>query len=167
MRNLIFFVACLIFSSPTLAQHDSKSKKLDGMIKEGIKDWKIPGLAAVIVKDGEIISKSHNLNREEHNPIRHAEIIAIEKASSLLKNERLTGCELYVTKEPCAMCAGAIYWSEIGAIVYGCSAKILGEIAGGRFVVPCRELLANGEREIKVIGPLLEAEGAEIHRGFW
>jgi hypothetical protein len=51
--------------------------------------------------------------------------------------------------------------------LYGCSTVVLGEIAGGAFVVPCRELLKYGKRQISVIGPVLEAQGAAIHRNFW
>jgi hypothetical protein len=51
--------------------------------------------------------------------------------------------------------------------VYGCSAVVLGEIAGGAFVVPCRDLLKYGKRQISVVGPVLEDQGAAIHRNFW
>jgi len=76
-------------------------------------------VGAVIVKDGIIISQGSNENREKHDATLHAEIIAIKKASEYLKNERLTGCDLYVTKEPCAMCAGAIVHSRIRCVIIG------------------------------------------------
>jgi tRNA(adenine34) deaminase len=76
-------------------------------------------VGAVIVKDGAIIASARNENRESNNPVRHAEIIAIEKACAAVASERLTGCDLYVTKEPCAMCAGAIVHARIRRLVIG------------------------------------------------
>jgi len=76
-------------------------------------------VGAIIVKDGEIIATGSNENREKNDPTLHAEIIAIKKAAAYLKNERLTDCELYVTKEPCAMCAGAIVHSRIKCVIFG------------------------------------------------
>jgi tRNA(adenine34) deaminase len=74
-------------------------------------------VGCVIVKDGLIIVKSRNGNRAQKNPIRHAEITAIEDASRKINNERLTDCEMYVTKEPCAMCAGAIIHARIKRLI--------------------------------------------------
>lgn len=76
-------------------------------------------VGAVIVKDGDIIGLGRNRNRELNDPTLHAEIIAIREAAARLGNERLTGCVLYVTKEPCAMCAGAIVHSRIARVVIG------------------------------------------------
>ncbi len=76
-------------------------------------------VGAVIVQDGNVISSGSNENREKNDATLHAEIIAIKKASLYLNNERLTGCDLYVTKEPCAMCAGAIVHSRIRRVIIG------------------------------------------------
>lgn len=76
-------------------------------------------VGAVVVRDGKIISRSFNENRARRDPTMHAEIIAIKKACEALGNERLTGCDLYVTKEPCAMCAGAIVHARIRRLVIG------------------------------------------------
>ena len=76
-------------------------------------------VGAVMVSDGEIISRAHNSNRSSGNPILHAEIIAIQRASEALGNERLVDCDLYVTKEPCAMCAGAIIHARIKNVYIG------------------------------------------------
>lgn len=76
-------------------------------------------VGAVIVKDGNIIASGSNENREKNDATLHAEIIAIKNASHYLNNERLTDCDLYVTKEPCAMCAGAIVHSRIRRVVIG------------------------------------------------
>lgn len=76
-------------------------------------------VGALIVKDDVIISTASNENRQKNDATLHAEIIAIRKASDYLKNERLTDCDLYVTKEPCAMCAGAIIHARIKRVIIG------------------------------------------------
>ena len=76
-------------------------------------------VGAVIVKDNKIIARAHNLKETKQSTIRHAEIIAIEKASKKLNNWRLNNCEMYVTLEPCPMCAGAIINSRINKVYIG------------------------------------------------
>ncbi len=124
---------------------------------------------ALLVVDGEIVLTAENTVVSDSDVTRHAELNLVSKASQALDPATLGRSILYTSTEPCAMCTGAIFWSGISKIVYGCSAITLGEIAGGAFVVPCRELLKYGrrEREIRVIGPLLEDQGTAIHRNFW
>ncbi|HOP28802.1 MAG TPA: tRNA adenosine(34) deaminase TadA [Spirochaetota bacterium] len=76
-------------------------------------------VGAVVVYHGEIISEGFNRNRELNDPTMHAEIIAIRGACEKLANERLNGCDIYVTKEPCAMCAGAIVHARIDRVIIG------------------------------------------------
>jgi tRNA(Arg) A34 adenosine deaminase TadA len=65
------------------------------------------------------------------------------------------------------MCSGAIYWAGVDQVVYGCSTETLARFAGKALVFPCREIFARGTRVVDVLGPLLEDEAAEVHRGFW
>lgn len=76
-------------------------------------------VGAVIVKNGEIIAKAHNLKESLNDPTAHAEILAIREACNKLNNWRLNGCEMYVTLEPCPMCAGAILQSRLSKIYIG------------------------------------------------
>ena len=76
-------------------------------------------VGAVIVKNNKIIAKGHNLREKTHDPTSHAEIVAIRKACKKLNSWRLEGCTMYVTVEPCAMCAGTLLWTRIARIVYG------------------------------------------------
>lgn len=76
---------------------------------------------AVIVRDGEIISKAHNEVAKTNDPTAHAEIVAIRKASSKLKRFNLSDCEIYTSCEPCPMCLSAIHWARIKKIYYGCT----------------------------------------------
>ncbi len=75
-------------------------------------------IGAVIVKDDKIIAKGYNLREKRKSPTAHAEIIAIERACKKLNDWRLDGCEIFVTLEPCPMCAGAIFNSRISRIIY-------------------------------------------------
>ena len=76
-------------------------------------------VGAVVVKDGAIIGEAHNAPRALADPTAHAEILALRRAASALGSERLEGCELWVTLEPCAMCAGAIALARIARLYYG------------------------------------------------
>ncbi|MEA4922333.1 MAG: tRNA adenosine(34) deaminase TadA [Eubacteriaceae bacterium] len=76
-------------------------------------------VGAVIVKDGEIIGRGHNRTETDRDPTAHGEMIAVRMAAEHLGGWRLTGCEMYVTAEPCSMCAGAIVWSRISKIYIG------------------------------------------------
>ena len=94
-------------------------------MKEALKEAKkaynkleIP-VGAVIVKDGKIIARAHNIKEEKQDTTKHAEIIAIQKASKKLETWRLNDCEMYVTLEPCAMCAGAIIQARLKKLYIG------------------------------------------------
>lgn len=76
-------------------------------------------VGAVIVKDNKIIARAHNMTERLKDPTAHAEILAIKRACEVIQNWRLNGCELYVTLEPCPMCAGAIYQSRINKVYIG------------------------------------------------
>lgn len=101
-------------------------------MKEALKEAKkaqkkdeVP-VGAVVVKDGRIIARSHNLREHKKDPSAHAEFMAIQKASKKLKGWRLIGCTLYVTLEPCPMCAGAIINARLPRLVFGASDKKAG-----------------------------------------
>ena len=101
--------------------------------KKGLKKEEIP-VGAVIVKNGEVIAKSHNKRHRSNQVIDHAEIIAIKKANKVMNNWRLEDCEIYITLEPCPMCASAIEQARIKRVITGAinkneeSRKITNEI---------------------------------------
>ncbi len=78
-------------------------------------------VGAVVSKDGVVIACEGNRTRELNDPTAHAEILVIRKAASILQSERLTGCDLHVTLEPCAMCAGAISFARVSRLYYAAS----------------------------------------------
>ena len=86
--------------------------------KKAYDELEIP-VGAVIVKDGKIIARAHNQKEKKQDTTKHAEIFAIQKASKKLGNWRLNDCEMYVTLEPCAMCAGAIVNARIKTVYIG------------------------------------------------
>ena len=86
--------------------------------KKAVKKLEVP-VGCVIVKDGKIIARAHNVKESKKDTTKHAEIIAIQKASKKLEAWRLLNCEMYVTLEPCPMCAGAIIQSRIKKIYIG------------------------------------------------
>ena len=86
--------------------------------KKALKKEEVP-VGAIIVKDGEIIARAHNLKESKKKSTSHAEILAIEKASKKLKAWRLENCEMYVTLEPCSMCAGALIQARIKKVYIG------------------------------------------------
>ncbi|MEP5151558.1 nucleoside deaminase [Planktotalea sp.] len=88
-------------------------------------------VGAVVVKDGEIIGRGRNATRIGHDPSAHAEIMAIRAACAALGQDRLTGCDLYVTLEPCAMCAGAIAHARIARLYFGASDPKSGGVTVG------------------------------------
>lgn len=99
----------------------SKEYYMKEALKEAEKAYKkleVP-VGAIIVKDGKIIARGHNQKEEKTDTTKHAEIIAIQKASKKLQSWRLIGCEMFITLEPCPMCAGAIINSRIKKIHIG------------------------------------------------
>jgi tRNA(Arg) A34 adenosine deaminase TadA len=102
----------------------------------------------------------------------HAERVLSTQAGIKYGAEFLRGCTLYSSAEPCAMCAGAIYWVGIGRVVYGISEHDLKAITGNHaenptLDLPCRMVFAAGQRQVEVVGPMLEAESAALHEGVW
>lgn len=89
--------------------------------KKGINKGEGGPFGAVIVKDGVVIAKAHNTVLKNHDATCHGEVNAIRKASKKLNTFDLSGCEIYTTGEPCPMCLGAILWSNISKVYYGCN----------------------------------------------
>ena len=89
-----------------------------GLARQAATAGEVP-VGAVVVKQGEIVGSGYNRSVSSHDPSAHAEIVAMREAALRLGNYRLTDCELYVTLEPCVMCAGAIMHARIARLVYG------------------------------------------------
>ena len=120
-------------------------------------------IGCVIVKDNQIIARAHNQRDKSNNPLGHAETLAIKTASEVLNDWQLVGTELYVTIEPCLMCAGAIIQSRIGKVIYGAP-----DLKGGAFGSSLNVLDAkNINHHPEVIGGVLEKECTEIIKSYF
>ncbi|MGD9677766.1 MAG: tRNA adenosine(34) deaminase TadA [Vulcanibacillus sp.] len=120
-------------------------------------------IGAVIVKDGLIIARAHNLREKLKDPIAHAEILALQQASQVVKSWRLEGCTLYVTLEPCQMCAGSLIQARIDEVVYGasdpkagCAGTLLNLLQDDRF-----------NHQVKITKGILEEECSKLLRDFF
>ena len=91
----------------------------------------VPVGAVIVSADGEVLAVAGNRTRRDHDPTAHAEILAIRQAALALGQERLEGCSLYVTLEPCAMCAGALVHARLARVIYGASDPKSGGTAHG------------------------------------
>ena len=120
-------------------------------------------IGCVIVKDDQIIARAHNQRETTNDPLGHAETLAIKKASKVLKDWQLVGCDLYVTIEPCIMCAGAIIQSRINKVIYGAP-----DLKGGAFGSSINVLEAqNINHRPEVIKGVLEKECTEIIKNYF
>ncbi len=120
-------------------------------------------IGAVIVKDGVVIAAAHNAPRGLADPTAHAEILAIRAAAQALGSDRLGDCELWVTLEPCAMCAGAIAHARIARLYYAAPDAKGGAVEHGARVFEQEQCLHQPE----VYSGMGEAEAAELLRGFF
>lgn len=124
----------------------------------------------LVSADGKVLLRARNsVETSGGDATRHAELNAV--SAMCLKGipqATRSGVTMYTTTVPCPMCAGAIYWSGIGRVVYGCSAQRLEEIAGDELRVGAAEILASGvSHTVPVSGPVLEEECAKQHVDFW
>lgn len=119
-------------------------------------------IGAVIVKDGKVIATGRNMREKSKNALLHAEVVAIHRACRKLGAWRLSDCTLYVTMEPCPMCAGAIVNSRIKRVVYGCYDKKAGAY-GSVFNLSDYPL----NHKYEVVGGVLETECANILSDFF
>jgi len=120
-------------------------------------------VGAIIVKDGEVIARGHNLRETLQDPTAHAEILAIRDAARILGRWRLTDCTIYVTLEPCAMCAGAMVLARIQRLVYGASDPKAGAVGSLMNLLSDERL----NHRVEVETGILAEECGDLLRGFF
>lgn len=125
----------------------------------------------VVAADGRAV-EAMNTVVTTGDPTGHAETNAVRAASQALTSEELATATLYTSTEPCAMCAGAVYWSGIARVVYALSESGLRDLVAAQegvptMELPCREVFARGGRPVAVAGPAELPEATEVHVGFW
>jgi tRNA(Arg) A34 adenosine deaminase TadA len=128
--------------------------------------------AILVAPDGQVLLERENGYLPDRDMTGHAERVLATDACKAFPPDLLARSTLYTSAEPCAMCAGAMYWAGIGRVVYGLSEARLKAITGNHpenptLDLPCRTVFAAGQRPTEVVGPMLEDEGAALHEAFW
>ena len=128
--------------------------------------------AVLVDERNRVVLQAENTVVTGQDTTGHAETNLVRLAAQQFSPEQLVHYTLYTSTEPCAMCAGAIYWSQIGRVVYALSEIDLYAIIGDspeHLYLPCREVFAHSDRNIEVLGPIsaLDAEARAVHEGFW
>jgi tRNA(adenine34) deaminase len=120
-------------------------------------------VGALLVTEQKIIARTHNKSESTHDATAHAELLAIREGAAVSGDWRLTDTTLYVTKEPCVMCAGALLNARVGRLVYGCRDERFGAV-NSRYQLLHDPLL---KHQVRVVTRVLEAECAEILKKFF
>ncbi|WP_019028911.1 nucleoside deaminase [Colwellia piezophila] len=122
---------------------------------------------ALLVHDNKVILTAENTVLTDNDKTRHAETNLVSRANKEIDPKILEKCTLYTSTEPCIMCCGAIYWSGISKVVFGCSAQILDKIAGKTIDIDSKYVFSHTVIPVEIEGHILEAEGKEIHESYW
>jgi tRNA(Arg) A34 adenosine deaminase TadA len=128
--------------------------------------------AILVDENNQVLLQAENTVVTGKDCTGHAETNLMRLATQHLPPEKLATSTLYTSTEPCAMCAGAIYWGNVGRVVYALSEVGLYEIIGpspDQLLLPCREVFAHSQRKVEVEGPTIELdmEARAVHAGFW
>jgi tRNA(Arg) A34 adenosine deaminase TadA len=154
------------------ARDEDFLRRTFGVARRAMGNGNHPFGAVLVNANGSVLIETENGFMPAHDGTAHAERLLATEACRTLDRDVLAKATLYSSAEPCAMCAGAIYWAGIGRVVYGLSEHRLRGITGNHpdnptLDLPCREVLARGQRPTEVVGPLLEDEAAALHDGAW
>ncbi len=146
-----------------------------GLAAEARAQGNHPFGALLVGPDGHRLAVARNSVVVGHDPTGHAETNLVRQGATVAFDQGidLAGCTLYTSTEPCAMCAGAIYWAGIGRVVYALAEVDLLTLTGDEhpdnptLALPCRQVFACGSHPVVVDGPALEDEARAVHDGFW
>jgi len=122
---------------------------------------------SLLTIDDTVVLTAKNTVFTDRDPTAHAETNLVAEAIRRLSPSGIRRSVLYTSCEPCAMCAGKLYWAGIRSVVYALSSEQLGTMAGRNFLIPCVELFAHGAEKVTVTGPMLLSEAREVHVGYW
>jgi tRNA(Arg) A34 adenosine deaminase TadA len=155
-----------------LAADETFLRRSFDVARSAVANGNHPFGAVLVSGSGRVLLEIENGFMPDHDMTGHAERLLATQASKKFAAGVLAHCTIYSSAEPCAMCAGAIYWAGIGRVVYGLSEHRLQAITGAHaenptLDLPCRTVFAAGQRHVEVIGPLLEDEAAALHAYFW
>jgi tRNA(Arg) A34 adenosine deaminase TadA len=155
---------------PTAGQVAAMLRRAQAVAQRALDAGHHPFGAVLFAPDHETVL----LEQGNVDGVNHAEAVLARAAAARYTPDRLWGCTLVTTVEPCAMCAGTQYWAHIGRVVYGMEERELLQLTGNHaenptLDLPCREVFARGQKDLRVIGPApqLHDEIAALHRTFW
>ena len=128
--------------------------------------------AVIVDKHGKTVAEAFSSQQADRDWTAHAEMNALRAAGKILSWEDLEHCTIYASGDPCPMCAGGIYWSNLRRVVFGVDEKTMRPLRrdnpqGAGLLMSCREVLNRAQHRIEVLGPALVAEAIEPHRAFW
>jgi tRNA(Arg) A34 adenosine deaminase TadA len=143
-----------------------------GVARRAMGNGNHPFGAILVGRNRKVLIEAENGYLPAHDGTAHAERLLATHACRTIEAGVLADATMYSSAEPCAMCAGAIYWAGVGRVVYGLSEARLRGITGNHpenptLDLPCRAVFASGQRPTEVVGPLLEDEAAALHDGVW
>jgi len=157
-----------------MRHHAEYLRRANEVAKAARASGNTPFGAILVGADGSILMEQGNAEGDLHDATAHAERMLASRASQTFDRDTLWGSTLYTTCEPCPMCTGAIYWANIGKIVYGISEARLLELTGAddknpTFAMGAEKVIAAGQKDIGLEGPVpeVEEEVVEVHKGFW
>ena len=160
-------------SNPNTSEHDEHFlRRSFDVARRAITHGNHPFGAILVDENGNILLEAENGYMPAHDGTAHAERLLATQACTTFSADVLGKATLYSSAEPCAMCAGAMYWAGIGRLVYGLSEHRLRAVTGNHpenptLDLPCREVFASGQRTTEVAGPMLEDEAEALHAGIW
>ncbi|MFH9728222.1 nucleoside deaminase [Streptomyces sp. NPDC017254] len=128
--------------------------------------------ALLVGPDGTVLLEAENTVTTERDATGHAETNLVRLSTATYDADFLRTCTLYTSTEPCAMCSGAVYWGNIGRVVYALGEDELLAMTGANeenptMALPCREVFKAGQRDLPVVGPVAVEGAAAVHEGFW
>ncbi len=159
-------------ASLPLLDHETLLRRAFDVARRAQRHGNHPFGAILVGPDGQVLIEAENGYLPDRDMTGHAERLLATQASRTLDARVLARCTIYASAEPCAMCAGAIYWSGIGRVVFGLTERRLKELTGNHpenptLDLPCRTVFGAGQRPVEVLGPLLEDEAVALHAGVW
>ncbi len=157
-------------SEPTPAQVTALLRRAQALAQRALDEGHHPFGALLVAPDHETVL----MEQGNVDGVNHAEAVLAREAARRFTPDELWPCTLVTTVEPCAMCAGTQYWAHIGRVVFGMEERALLALTGNHaenptLDLPCREVFARGQKDVRVIGPVPEMSEAiaELHRRFW
>jgi tRNA(Arg) A34 adenosine deaminase TadA len=159
-----------VIDAPTAAQMQRHLRAANAVAQRALAAGHHPFGALLVAPDHETVL----IEQGNVDSVNHAEAVLARAAAQRYDAAYLWGCTLYTTVEPCCMCAGTQYWAHIGGLVYGMEERRLLQLTGNHaenptMDLPCREVFAHGQKDVRVWGPVAEVEEeiAGLHIAFW